>query len=286
MKCCSCNSSGRCVQCSCVRASRRCYNCNPGQHNRCNNAVHSGTRPASASQPTNTSTNFSVCRRASLPCSLLPLALSSSSSSSSSSLERTASNTPGARRDAGVNNLRKGASASAIKPRSVERENTVSTTPGVGSRTSMFCPDKTRKVPSSGGLVQGSFEKTVNDRNIGTGLAPLSAGVETTSPTAAIGRRAEQDDSAGVQDAPAVDHVTVAPHVRNGKVDTVNRDHRSGKGDSSGENDEMGKCCSCNAKGIWSKCRCATNHTFCVNCAPGGRQRCQNGGNRAPFRTA
>ena len=201
-------------------------------------------------------------------------------------MERTASNTPGARRDAGVNNLRKGASASAIKPRSVERENTVSTTPGVGRRTSMVCADKTRKVPSSGGLVQGSFEKTVNDGNIGIGLALLSAGVETTSPTAAIGRRAEQDDSAGVQDAPAVDHVTVAPHVRNGKVDTVNRDHRSGKGDSSGENGEMGKCCSCNAKGICSKCRCATNHTFCVNCAPGGRQRCQNGGNRAPFRTA
>ena len=62
----------------------------------------------------------------------------------------------------------------------------------------MVCADKTRKVPSSGGLVPGSFEKTVNDRNIGTGLAPLSAGVETTSPTAAIGRRAEQDDSAGV----------------------------------------------------------------------------------------
>ena len=122
MKCCSCNSSGRCVQCSCVRAKRRCYNCTPGQHERCNNAVLPGTQPAGGSQPSS--------RRTSFPCSLPPLSYSSSCPSSSSSLEKTTSTTPGIGQRAGASKT------SSNTPGNRQRAGTgkAQSAPGIGQR--------------------------------------------------------------------------------------------------------------------------------------------------------
>ena len=41
-RCCSCNSSGRCLNCSCVKGKRRCKNCVPNLHKRCGNIALPG----------------------------------------------------------------------------------------------------------------------------------------------------------------------------------------------------------------------------------------------------
>ena len=41
-RCCSCNSSGRCLNCSCVKGKRRCKNCVPSLHERCGNTALPG----------------------------------------------------------------------------------------------------------------------------------------------------------------------------------------------------------------------------------------------------
>ena len=46
------------------------------------------------------------------------------------------------------------------------------------------------------------------------------------------------------------------------------------------------KCCKCSVTGSCVKCYCVKKEGRCVNCAPGGRQRCKNGGNRLPFNKA
>ena len=86
-KCCSCNSSGRCVQC-CLRASRRCYNCTPGQHDRCKNSVFIGSQPVTSTRPESL---VSACRRNSFPASVP----SSFPNSTSSTTKTTRSISPG-----------------------------------------------------------------------------------------------------------------------------------------------------------------------------------------------
>ena len=49
-KCCSCNSSGRCKNCSCKKKNLLCVNCAPCQHGRCGNHNLPG-EPICASQP-------------------------------------------------------------------------------------------------------------------------------------------------------------------------------------------------------------------------------------------
>ena len=44
-KCCSCNSSGTCKTCSCVRGRRRCSDCVPSRHGRCTNLELPGNTP-------------------------------------------------------------------------------------------------------------------------------------------------------------------------------------------------------------------------------------------------
>ena len=46
------------------------------------------------------------------------------------------------------------------------------------------------------------------------------------------------------------------------------------------------KCCKCSVTGSCVRCYCVKKEGRCVNCAPGGRQRCKNGGNRLPFNKA
>ena len=175
MKCCSCNSSGRCVQCSCVRASRRCYNCVPSLHNRCNNAVlpRDHGQLAVGSQPTSQPTSH---RRLSLPGSLPALV----PPSSSSSLLLSSS-----------------------------QGKTVSVTPGIGRRAGAGKKVPSKKVKSPGVSVSESVELSLSNTakvgSTGASLAPVSSGVQTahaTSPKAAIGRRADQ-----------ADHDTAAPHA-------------------------------------------------------------------------
>ena len=43
-RCCSCNSSGRCLRCACVQGGRNCGNCVPSNHDRCANQPQNGTR--------------------------------------------------------------------------------------------------------------------------------------------------------------------------------------------------------------------------------------------------
>ncbi len=47
----------------------------------------------------------------------------------------------------------------------------------------------------------------------------------------------------------------------------------------------MTKCCKCSAAGTCVNCSCARKKIPCVNCAPGGKCKCKNGGNRLPFTT-
>ena len=44
-----------------------------------------------------------------------------------------------------------------------------------------------------------------------------------------------------------------------------------------------GKCCKCNATGTCQNCACAKSGTGCTSCIPGLKNRCKNGGTRAPF---
>ena len=45
------------------------------------------------------------------------------------------------------------------------------------------------------------------------------------------------------------------------------------------------KCCKCSAAGTCANCSCAKNGCKCMNCTPGGKGVCKNGGNRLPFTT-
>ena len=53
-KCCSCNGSGLCKNCSCRKRGVRCSTCAPRQHYRCLNVPLPGESTVSASQPTQT----------------------------------------------------------------------------------------------------------------------------------------------------------------------------------------------------------------------------------------
>ena len=44
-----------------------------------------------------------------------------------------------------------------------------------------------------------------------------------------------------------------------------------------------GKYCKCNATGTCQNCACAKSGTGCTSCIPGLKNRCKNGGTRAPF---
>ena len=54
-------------------------------------------------------------------------------------------------------------------------------------------------------------------------------------------------------------------------------------GNSRENHGSMTKCCKCNAAGSCSTCRCAKNSSACINCIPGTKRRCKNGGQRPPF---
>ncbi len=47
----------------------------------------------------------------------------------------------------------------------------------------------------------------------------------------------------------------------------------------------MTKCCKCSGAGTCVNCSCARKKIPCVNCAPGGKNKCKNSGNRLPFTT-
>ena len=119
-KCCSCNSSGRCIQCCCVRASRRCYNCTPGQHDRCKNSVfQGGSQPVTSSRPElglHRKPNAATCRRTSLPISLPQSEASSSSSSLPSTAKAASLITPGTGSGAGAGAYNGNSRVSTTRP--------------------------------------------------------------------------------------------------------------------------------------------------------------------------
>ena len=82
-KCCACNSSGSCKFCVCVPSNRRCTNCSPSQHSRCENIALPGTtrttRTTSLAKPSRVSASTS---KPSKRCSLSLRSVSSSRSSS------------------------------------------------------------------------------------------------------------------------------------------------------------------------------------------------------------
>ena len=82
-KCCACNSSGSCKFCVCVRSNRRCSNCSPSQHSRCENTALSGTtRTARITSSLGKPSRVTSTSKPSKRCSLSLRSVSSSRSSS------------------------------------------------------------------------------------------------------------------------------------------------------------------------------------------------------------
>ena len=61
--CCSCNSSGRCRNCSCVKAGRACSSCLPSRLSRCENASSPSLTTRTLSQPAPRHTDGEVTRQ-------------------------------------------------------------------------------------------------------------------------------------------------------------------------------------------------------------------------------
>ena len=61
--CCSCNSSGRCRNCSCVKAGRACSSCLPSRLSRCENASSPSLTTRTLSQPAPRRTDGEVTRQ-------------------------------------------------------------------------------------------------------------------------------------------------------------------------------------------------------------------------------